>query len=258
MGGETPAPRFPPCGSRGLPPRGRGNHVVLRLDLLHCGSTPAWAGKPCVPLADPSACAVYPRVGGETCAVHSVYLTARGLPPRGRGNQLPSDAVQAAQRSTPAWAGKPPFFEPKGSFIPVYPRVGGETSESGYNRQNGRGLPPRGRGNPLCPGQGSSYARSTPAWAGKPADIHLRNGRSTVYPRVGGETLRLRDQVLRGEGLPPRGRGNPNGQGAEVDVGGSTPAWAGKPFSAFSLAIRSGVYPRVGGETSADGQLAYA
>ena len=50
-------------------------------------------------------------------------------------------------------------------------------------------------------------------------------------------------------GLPPRGRGNREVEGAYVVWIGSTPAWAGKPWSEFPTRRADGVYPRVGGET---------
>ena len=70
-----------------------------------------------------------------------------------------------------------------------------------------------------------------------------------VYPRVGGETRSLGQTELSGQGLSPRGRGNPpRGDAARVPIR-SIPAWAGKPRAALAAVVGEGVYPRVGGET---------
>ena len=72
-----------------------------------------------------------------------------------------------------------------------------------------------------------------------------------VYPRVGGETRSLGQAELPGQGLSPRGRGNRRtGRGARAPAG-SIPAWAGKPSVESLQQTAIGVYPRVGGETSA-------
>ena len=70
------------------------------------------------------------------------------------------------------------------------------------------GLSPRGRGNHYeAYFQGAEY-RSIPAWAGEPVITPFREGKLTVYPRVGGGTkLRLPFPVYP-SGLSPRGRGN--------------------------------------------------
>ena len=51
-----------------------------------------------------------------------------------------------------------------------------------------------------------------------------------VYPRVGGETQEAHVDELVVRGLSPRGRGNHDAGVAARHVGGSIPAWAGKPL----------------------------
>ena len=131
-----------------------------------------------------------------------------------------------ASRSIPAWAGKPVARGNRQSL--------GLTGPS-----------PRGRGNH----RGRSHPRVSRAWAGKPKSDP---GKPTTVV----------------QGPSPRGRGNLDGAvgqrvhprvGGETlaTVGGSIPAWAGKPVNAAR--VHAGkpvsdhvrVHPRVGGETRA-------
>ena len=148
--------------------------------MVSVGSIPAWAGKPAAFGEGPQPNEVYPRVGGET----GTLSTSKALPTRRR----------------------------------VYPRVGGETVslDARYNIRLTGGLSPRGRGNPErpLPLHCRYGAGSIPAWAGKPSAVSpsATGRRSRVYPRVGGETIRLRPYA------------EPTG------LSRSIPAWAGKPL----------------------------
>ena len=132
----------------------------------------------------------------------------------------------------------------------VYPRVGGETSQSAELSQPLEGLSPRGRGNPPGPAAGAGRPRSIPAWAGKPWEAWNRLPMSRVYPRVGGETRHWTQTSCSSTGLSPRGRGNRIHISHESRRERSIPAWAGKPNDSTTTFVRMGVYPRVGGETS--------
>ena len=192
-------------------------------------SIPAWAGKPQ---------GVVPR--GRRFVVY---------PPRGRGNLLGVTISRAHIGSIPAWAGKPGRDRPGYLRPTVYPRVGGETHVPDLPLTVVAGLSPRGRGNPGSPASSSAPGGSIPAWAGKPACCAPTKCRTTVYPRVGGETFvrRWRDDYR--EGLSPRGRGNPDHQAFRSRYRRSIPAWAGKPAGSGGSGSASRVYPRVGGET---------
>ena len=102
------------------------------------------------------------------------------------------------------------------SMIGVYPRVGGGTEDAAG-------------GAPLSQGRSRG---SIPAWAGEPVSAHAYRTVALfmigVYPRVGGGTSESQRQQTPGEGLSPRGRGNPRSSGVQVRAG------------------RTGVYPRVG------------
>ena len=90
---------------------------------------------------------------------------------------------------------------------------------------------------------------SIPAWAGKPFAADAPGRWSTVYPRVGGETLVAVILISYPYGLSPRGRGNQGyGRGAALGMR-SIPAWAGKPLREPARDDCREVYPRVGGET---------
>ena len=115
---------------------------------------------------------------------------------------------------------------------------------------DGVGLSPRGRGK-QPPAEGArTPPRSIPAWAGE-TDVRLINWRDvTVYPRVGGGNVRLRDDIPVPLGLSPRGRGKPLDDVEAHFDGRSIPAWAGETEGVILQALVQAVYPRVGGGNS--------
>ena len=151
--------------------------------------------------------------------------------------------------SIPAWAGKPDKAYRRMQEMRVYPRVGGETTNSVSAVAPGGGLSPRGRGNLLRRLAECKLWGSIPAWAGKPRPPPSEASRIRVYPRVGGETAPTQHEPLHRSGLSPRGRGNPAVRVAYHRCCGSIPAWAGKPQPKAHESIQHRVYPRVGGET---------
>ena len=131
----------------------------------------------------------------------------------------------------------------------VYPRVGGETSDTTGTTNSIGGLSPRGRGNPQARVAEGHRKGSIPAWAGKPATAAPGCGSPLVYPRVGGETGYGSAGLRLAVGLSPRGRGNRKCRYERQDDDGSIPAWAGKPGTPIRRRENGRVYPRVGGET---------
>ena len=127
MGGETDVRRDVVERPAGLSPRGRGNPLSQQLREHLPGSIPAWAGKPRYGGRARRAFGVYPRVGGETQTAYRVSAHHAGLSPRGRGNHIGEEVLDALPRSIPAWAGKPLLHRWSASAMRVYPRVGGET-----------------------------------------------------------------------------------------------------------------------------------
>ena len=87
--------------------------------------------------------------------------------------------------------------------------MGGATDGTGDPLSESGGLSPRGRGNRCHWVWLSANLGSIPAWAGQPPLPLFAITMTRVYPRVGGATVSLEDVAKRGEGLSPRGRGNP-------------------------------------------------
>ena len=251
VGGETLDLKDKDKHEEGLSPRGRGNRQTGTGTGPRSRSIPAWAGKPLRAICALTIPMVYPRVGGETSRFDRRLPAAGGLSPRGRGNPSPNCRRAAADRSIPAWAGKPDRSARTATARAVYPRVGGETRQQHSSPTRRMGLSPRGRGNHSRVLRRTGIEGSIPAWAGKPAPRRLGDASAGVYPRVGGETRRRSDVHRLPSGLSPRGRGNrqPVARGARPL--GSIPAWAGKPESTPTSPNACRVYPRVGGETRA-------
>ena len=100
-----------------------------------------------------------------------------------------------------------------------------------------------------------TYGGSIPAHAGKPMATGWQGWNDGVYPRACGETLRSLSRRSRPAGLSPRMRGNRLDPRSSMQISGSIPAHAGKPFAASTLIFASGVYPRACGETERPGGL---
>ena len=215
----------------GPSPRGRGNHTAAADIRLLAWSIPAWAGKPRRGDGRGVDQRVHPRVGGETCGKQDIYRADQGPSPRGRGN--PTSTKSETHRPG------------------VHPRVGGETSRSRRAAVFCWGPSPRGRGNPPRNTSPCVHRRSIPAWAGKPGAVRLSWPRTWVHPRVGGETHDHARHQAAQVGPSPRGRGNPGRAATGRGIGGSIPAWAGKPSTPRTSACGVRVHPRVGGETAA-------
>ena len=90
----------------GSPPRGRGKDATPSSGQYAQRSTPAWAGKRRLWLADAHSYRDHPRVGGEKGGHIANKNSPRGSPPRGRGKAAARSTSHAAQRITPAGAGK--------------------------------------------------------------------------------------------------------------------------------------------------------
>ena len=126
--------------------------------------------------------------------------------------------------------------------------MGGEKFQSGFQRNNVPGSPPRGRGKGGFNGSQFEDVGITPAWAGK--RYRYQGGAVTPrdHPRVGGEK-RLCGRGSGGMGgSPPRGRGKGLLIMALSINDGITPAWAGKRLQSLSVSGKDGDHPRVGGE----------
>ena len=160
-------------------------------------------------------------------------------------------AFSPSARSIPACAGEPQRRFPSHPAWQVYPRVCGGTLDAGVVKQQGVGLSPRVRGNPLRLNLNLAAVGSIPACAGEPHPPSPRRGSPPVYPRVCGGTPPLghypaprrkvyprvcggtRRSVLddrQREGLSPRVRGNPSASAYPTGRRRSIPACAGEPL----------------------------
>ena len=232
MGGATPAGFNVRVMSRGLSPRGRGNHGPASAWAHFARSIPAWAGQPWTCATAHLQPAVYPRVGGATRVSHQAGHRRRGLSPRGRGNPACETLAAELGGSIPAWAGQPDPPPLPLSCNTVYPRVGGATEVKGSVSIDLPGLSPRGRGNLLNLHQFQGHLRSIPAWAGQPDSASREALPKAVYPRVGGATSERSNVSESSMGLSPRGRGNPISPRCPRCSVRSIPAWAGQPIRA--------------------------
>ena len=233
----------------GLSPRVRGNLDDPAKDAVDLGSIPACAGEPTFAKGTRLPSRVYPRVCGGTCAASSRVRILRGLSPRVRGNPGRRPIPRPQRGSIPACAGEPARRRSPAIPTRVYPRVcGGTEIGCGCTAKNS-GLSPRVRGNRACSGVSVSSVGSIPACAGEPRTDGVPPVQGWVYPRVCGGTRCKTFRRAPRPGLSPRVRGNLFGGAGAVEGGGSIPACAGEPRSAFLDAKPLGVYPRVCGGT---------
>ena len=253
----------------GLSPRGRGNRRLFRARRRFAGPIPARAGEPGSATSATCGGRAYPRAGGGTLEAHEAERVGEGLSPRGRGNRNVIDDFRHVKGPIPARAGEPHRSTAWWCRKGAYPRAGGGTILECWSKNRFRGLSPRGRGNHpailevgrrggLSPrGRGNPEYRGPrapargpiPARAGEPGSFRAGCHRFKAYPRAGGGTQRP-DWIARlGEGLSPRGRGNPEYRGPRAPARGPIPARAGEPGSFRAGCHRFKAYPRAGGGT---------
>ena len=219
------------------------------------GSIPACAGEPvrCQPIHHRSS--VYPRVCGGTSSGSRTSAQSTGLSPRVRGNHLRGADLSVADRSIPACAGEPQWYNCSPTCFRVYPRVCGGTRGANLRGADLSGLSPRVRGNRLSSRSGGLATRSIPACAGEPAVCGVRLLSVTVYPRVCGGTWHGFKTAYGCHGLSPRVRGNHRPQPPHTASSGSIPACAGEPWVCRRQWPPRGVYPRVCGGTEVGSPL---
>ena len=212
---------------------------------------------------------VYPRVYGESVALHGLSQTLPGLSPRVRGIHYKRSAWAVWYGSIPACAGNPHGSRASSMVKWVYPRVYGESRRAALRSRPGRGLSPRVRGIPADSRSLRRAARSIPACTGNPVVDAGAASVVEVYPRVYGESVRRYEHEYRHRGLSPRVRGIRCEGLHDAERIGSIPACTGIPcrFSVLRNGQRSipactgnpgigdralaghRVYPRVYGES---------
>ena len=110
------------------------------------------------------------------------------------------------------------------------------------------GSSPRGRGTPVRRETCRACGRFIPAWAGNADLSPLRQGRTAVHPRVGGERPGGRGPGNHLAGSSPRGRGTLCHCATGSRGRRFIPAWAGNAQLSDPAAAMKAVHPRVGGE----------
>ena len=181
--------RTSPCQElQGLSPRVRGNLANSGCASRWCGSIPACAGEPFLPLAECACQRVYPRVCGGTRPCIPWTRCDTGLSPRVRGNPYAALQSALATGSIPACAGEPTGGLGRTLWYWVYPRVCGGTCCCLEARRCALGLSPRVRGNRHGGTTTASKGGSIPACAGEPAWRNYDSKQGRVYPRVCGGT----------------------------------------------------------------------
>ena len=171
----------------GSPPRMRGRVDDAETgDLIH-RITPAYAGKRPASKPSKAGCRDHPRVCGEERWMGRRRGALMGSPPRMRGRVYFKRSEDAADRITPAYAGKRELAAATKSLCGDHPRVCGEEWISFWTSTASR--------------------RITPAYAGKSKESGCSEPSSRDHPRVCGEEWVFRGVSIFQAGSPPRMRG---------------------------------------------------
>ena len=131
------------------------------------GITPAYAGKRQYSQPNELPAGDHPRVCGEKGRRAESVTSGVGSPPRMRGKDSQHLYGKAADRITPAYAGKSDSCCPVFTLSEDHPRVCGEKDFSTLEDVRAAGSPPRMRGKVPYPQRGPEVTRITPAYAGK-------------------------------------------------------------------------------------------
>ena len=234
--------------SRGSPPRMRGKGQLNHLNLHTPGITPAYAGKSQWTKTLDGSLRDHPRVCGEKPASMPRHALRRGSPPRMRGKDLLVGRQLAAFGITPACAGKRGGAHRKPIAGRDHPRVCGEKGGRLRELVYPLGSPPRMRGKGIADDEARAAVGITPACAGKSELPRFFLRCPWDHPRVCGEKMVSMIPHRRSRGSPPRVRGKEDGFAQLGNVGGITPAYAGKRRCPRFRPGKIRDHPRVCGE----------
>ena len=162
--------------------------------------------------------------------VREVSLTAipAGSPPRVRGKRPRAVRGRQPPRLTPACAGKTFQASEENTLGWAHPRVCGENRFNTDALLRDDGSPPRVRGKRVGVHQARRGRGLTPACAGKTPASCPPPSTASAHPRVCGENLAHKTQVLKAHGSPPRVRGKRPAHRRPHHQRRLTPACAGK------------------------------
>ncbi len=196
--GEDSSDHSPSSSNPGPPPHARGRPPVHPGRLARVRTTPARAGKTPAPWATGAGRRDHPRTRGEDIVGMFVAAGTVGPSPHARGRLGVESDLGAADRTTPARAGK---TRPRRRARPVcsdHPRTRGEDSVIRKSVRVSGGPPPHARGRPTGTEQDSSRSGTTPARAGKTRSTPTTACSPTDHPRTRGE-----DRMLDSTRSPP-------------------------------------------------------
>ena len=151
----------------GSPPPMRGKAGRLCTMTQRCRITPAYAGKRAPVVVRTPIVRDHPRLCGEKGIWKTGSKQLLGSPPPMRGKDLLVVQPCTADGITPAYAGKSLHVIRFFVNIQDHPRLCGEKAFTAGSEHGGRGSPPPMRGKDVITKDGKTYARITPAYAGK-------------------------------------------------------------------------------------------
>ena len=192
----------------GSPPHVRGKELLVGVDFLTTGITPAYAGK--------------------STGAYSMTTLSRGSPPRMRGKVDGFSQNGAIPGITPAYAGKSSVKERTTPRNRDHPRMCGEKATASSMRLMAMGSPPHVRGKVHFILSGHVKLGITPACAGKRRTLCRSCPPIRDHPRMCGEKTAGRSDAGYLAGSPPHVRGKEALELCPAGAAGITPACAGK------------------------------
>ena len=171
-----------------------------------------------------------------------------GSPPRMRGRDASRLRPGAAERITPAYAGKSTGGTDAGKPRQDHPRVCGEENPASMYDWIFAGSPPRMRGRVKVTVCQRFRAGITPTYAGKSSFACCPWRLHWDHPRVCGEEPLPGFAAMPPQGSPPRMRGRDTWDTRPCSSIGITPAYAGKRHVCNAPCKGMGDHPRVCGE----------
>ena len=241
--------RLRPSSARmGRPPRVRGGLTADGAAFMGDRKTPACAGRTTSFGQLLDARQEDPRVCGEDSSPRVLVCAHVGRPPRVRGGRHVAQHRRPRHGKTPACAGRTAPVSASQRANSEDPRVCGEDRRTDSYESAASGRPPRVRGGRAPGDQAARAAGKTPACAGRTGSARTPATPLAEDPRVCGEDQREPDQIVVGEGRPPRVRGGLSGQRPPLGLSRKTPACAGRTWLTVRRSTCRREDPRVCGE----------
>ena len=205
--GEKSSPTSSHRKGQGSPPRMRGKALAPAPTIDIIGITPAYAGKSRILSSFPTRFWDHPRVCGEKFTTLHGENDFWGSPPRMRGKACGLFQLVESPGITPAYAGKREGPKNAQSKVGDHPRVCGEKEICRKTQNIVPGSPPRMRGKATAFVPSFTFARITPAYAGKSCVTSSTSSTTRDHPRVCGEKSPILETKQPFVGSPPRMRG---------------------------------------------------